>query len=88
MSVRARRGEIRREMGRYLVAIQQMLLDAQRGTLGVVDRDLCFVADVRLGELIGPAADHAVRLRDIRAACAQIAKLWPTVVAKPALHKK
>lgn len=87
-ATKARRGEIRREMGRYLVAIQQMLLDAQNGALGVVDRDLCFVADIRLAELIGPAPDHAVRLRDIRAACSQIAKLWPSIVAKPALHKK
>lgn len=87
-ATKARRGEIRREMGRYLVALQQMLLDAQGGTLGVVDRDLCFVADVRLAEKIGPAPDHAVRLRDIRAACAQIAKLWPSIVAKRALHNK
>jgi hypothetical protein len=28
--------------------------------LGVPDRDLCFVADIRLGERIGAAPDHAV----------------------------
>jgi hypothetical protein len=75
-------------MGRYMVAIQHMLLDAQGGDLGTADRDLCFVADIRLGERIGPAPDHAVRLRDIRAACVQIRKLWPTVAAKPALFQK
>jgi hypothetical protein len=75
-------------MARYLVAMEQLLLEAQKGALGVVDRDLCFVADVRLGERIGPAPDHAIRLRDIRAACVQIKKLWPTVAAKPGLFKK
>lgn len=85
---RLRRGEIRREMGRYMVAMQHMLLDAQGGAHGTPDRDLCFVADIRLGERIGPAPDHAVRLRDIRAACVQIRKLWPTVAAKPALLQK
>lgn len=83
-----RRGEVRREMGRYLVAIQHMLLDAQGGSIGTPDRDLCFVADIRLGERIGPAVDHAVRVRDIRAACAQIRRLWPTVTAKPGLLRK
>jgi hypothetical protein len=83
-----RRGEIRREMARYLVAMQQLLLDAQKGALGIVDRELCFVADVRLGERIGAAPDHAVRLRDIRGACEQISRLWPSIAAKPALFKK
>ncbi|MGJ5074047.1 hypothetical protein [Bradyrhizobium oligotrophicum] len=85
---RQRRGEIRREMARYMVAMQQLLLEAQNGALGVPDRDLCFVADVRLGERIGPAADHAVRLRDIRGACRQIAGLWEAVAPKPSLFKK
>lgn len=85
---RQRRGEIRREMARYLVAMQQLLLEGQKGALGVPDRDLCFVADVRLGERIGAAPDHAVRLRDIRGACKQIAGLWEAVRPKPALFKK
>lgn len=83
-----RRGNIRRELARYLVAQIQLLLEAQNGNLGTPDRELCFVADVRLGERIGPAADHAIRLRDIRAACRQIASLWAGVQAKPALWKK
>jgi hypothetical protein len=82
-----RRGEHRRELGRYLVALLQVLLDAQSGKFGVADRDLCFVADVRLGERIGPAADHAVRLRDIRGACEQISKLWPSIEPKSILLK-
>ena len=76
---RERRGEHRREVARYLVAMLQMLLDAQDGAYGTPDRDLCFVADVRLGETIRAAADHTARLRAIRAACAQIARLWPTI---------
>lgn len=85
---RERRGEIRREMARYMVAMEQLLLESQKGALGVPDRDLCFVADVRLGERIGAAPDHAVRLRDIRSACKQIAGLWASVRPKPALFKK
>jgi hypothetical protein len=84
---RMRKGENRREMARYLVAMQQLLLDAQGGLLGVVDRDLCFVADVRLGERIGSATDHTVRLRDIRGACAQIRGLWASIAPKPSLLK-
>lgn len=85
---RDRRGNHRREMAHYLVALMQMLLEAQNGELGIPDRDLCFVADVRLGERVGPAADHAVRLRDIRGACAQICSLWAGVAPKPSLFKK
>jgi hypothetical protein len=85
---RLKRGELRREMARYLVAMQQLLLDAQNGALGIPDRELCFVGDVRLGERIGAAPDHAVRLRDIRGACQQISKLWTSVTPKPALFKK
>lgn len=85
---RLRRGDHRREMARYMVAMLQLLLEGQEGRLGIPDRDLCFVADVRLGERIGPAADHTARLRAIRAACAQIAGLWPNIVPKPSLLKK
>lgn len=85
---RERRGHHRRELARYLVAQMQLLLDAQKGEYGTPDRDLCFVADVRLGERIGPAADHAVRIRDIRGACAQISKLWGTVEPKSSLFKR
>jgi hypothetical protein len=85
---RQRRGDHRREMARYMVAILQMLLEAQEGRLGIPDRDLCFVADIRLGEKIGAAPDHAVRLRDIRGACAQIAALWPSINPRPSMFKK
>jgi hypothetical protein len=85
---RRRRGDHRREMARYMVALLQLLLEAQDGKLGTPDRELCFVADIRLGERIGPAPDHAVRLRAIRGACRQIAKLWPTITPRSSILKK
>jgi hypothetical protein len=81
----AKRGDQRRELGRYLIAIMQILLDAQNGALGIPDPDLSFVADVRLGERINRAADHSIRVRDIRGACQQIARLWDAIEPKPAL---
>jgi hypothetical protein len=85
---RDRRGNLRRDMARYLVALMQILLEAQEGKHGIPDRDLCFVADVRLGERIGAGPDHTIRLRDIRGACVQISKLWPTIEPKPSLFKR
>jgi hypothetical protein len=83
-----RRGDYRREMARYIVAMLQMLLDAQGGKYGRPDRTLCFVADLRLAEKIGPASDHTARLRAIRAACAQIATLWPAIQPRPSILRK
>ncbi len=37
---------------------------------------------------IGPADDHFVRLRSIRGACAQIAKLWPSIEPRASILKK
>jgi hypothetical protein len=85
---RERRGEHRREVARYLVAMLQMLLDEQNGAYGTPERDLCFVADLRLGETIRAGGDHAARLRTIRAACSQIAKLWPTIQPRPSVLRK
>jgi hypothetical protein len=85
---RRKRGDHRREMARYLVAMLQMLLEAQQGAFGTPDRDLCFVADVRLGERIGPADDHSARLRQIRGACNQIVRLWPTIEPRTSILRK
>lgn len=82
------RGEYRREMARYMVAMLQMLLEAQDEVPGIPDRDLCFVADLRIGERIGPAPDHTSRLNAIRGACRQIVKLWPTIEPRPYILKK
>jgi hypothetical protein len=83
-----RRGDHRRKMARYMVAIFQMLLQAQDGKPGIPNRDLCFVADVRLGERIGPATDHTSRLRAIRGACRQIVKLWPSITPQASILRK
>lgn len=85
---RQRRGDHRREMARYIVAMLQMLLEAQDGKFGIPDRDLCFVADVRLGERIGPAPDHTIRLRAIHGACTQIVKLWPMIEPRGSIFRK
>lgn len=83
---RKSRGDHRREMARYMVAMLDMLLEAQAvEQFGKPDRSLCFVADIRLGERIGAAPDHAARLRAIRAACDQIARLWSTVRPRPSI---
>ncbi|WP_234686118.1 hypothetical protein, partial [Bradyrhizobium monzae] len=87
-ATKERRGEHRREMARYLVALMQILLEAQDNSIGIVDRDSCFVADLRLAEQIGPAPDHTARLRAIRAACRQVKELWPNIQAKAALYQK
>ena len=50
---RKSRGDHRREMARYMVAMLEMLLDAHADEFGKADRALCFVADIRLGERIG-----------------------------------
>jgi hypothetical protein len=76
---RKRRGDHRRELAWYIIAMLEMLLGRHVGELGKVDRGLCFVADIRLGERIGPASDHAARLRAINAACGQISRLWSTI---------
>lgn len=84
---RQRRGDHRREMARYIVAMLQVLLEAQDGKFGIPDRDLCFVADVRLGERIGPAPDHTIRLRAIHGACSQIVKLWPMIEPRASIFR-
>lgn len=85
---RRARGDHRREMARYLVAMLQMLLEQQWPEPQKVDRDLCFVADLRLGERIGPASDQAARLKSIKAACGQIARLWSTVTPSASILLK
>lgn len=85
---RLSRLDVRREMAWYMVAMLQMLLEAQDGSLGRSHRDLCFVADLRLGETVGPASDHTARVRAIRAACSHIATLWDGVRPLPRVLRK
>jgi hypothetical protein len=87
-ATRISRGEHRREMGRYMVAMMQMLLEEQPPFKAEIDRNLLFVADIRLGERIGAASDHVARLRAIRSACRQISRLWATVTPRPSIMRK
>lgn len=82
------RGDHRREMARYMVAMMELLLNAQPNYRGKVDRGMIFVSDVRLGEKIGAGLDHTARLRDIEAACRQIASSWAGVKPRASLFKK
>lgn len=87
---KAAREDIRREMARYMVAMVQLLLESQAAELGlgIPHRDLCFVADLRLGETVGPASDHTARLRTIRSACGHIVALWDGIRPLPRVLKK
>jgi len=87
-ATKERRGEHRREMARYMVAMMQMVIEDQATEYGRFDRDLCFVADVRLGERIGAATDHSARLRAIRSACKQIAATWDSILPRESIRQK
>ncbi len=87
-ATKAERGEHRREIARYMVAMQEVLLLGQEQWKGRVDRDLIFVSDVRLGERIGAGADHTARMREIAAACRQIKTLWADVKPSPRIFAK
>ena len=85
---RERKGEHRREMARYMVAMLDMLLEAQASGRGEIDRKLMFVADIRLGERIGSGGDHSARVRAIKAGCRQIVALWATIEPRPSILRK
>jgi hypothetical protein len=87
-SKKEERGDHRREMAHYMVAMMEMALNDRAEYRGRVDRNLIFVSDVRLGEKIGAAADHTARVRDISSACEQIARLWDGVKPRPSIFKK
>jgi hypothetical protein len=82
------RGDHRREMAQYMVAMMDLLLNDQADYRGRVDRRLILVSDVRLGETIGAAPDHTARVGDISAACVQIAAQWDRVQPRASLFKK
>ena len=74
------RGDHRREMARYMLAMAQMLFEDQGATLGQFSRDHTFVADIRMGERIPfSTSDHAARVRAIKAACKQVSSLWSDI---------
>jgi hypothetical protein len=74
------RGEHRREMARYMLAIAQIAFERVASHVGLFDRDSSFVADIRMGERIPfSTSDQAARVRSIEAACRQIARLWDDI---------
>jgi hypothetical protein len=83
-----RRGEHRREMARYLNVMMEMVLEDQAPGQGAIDRDLIFVADIRLGERIETAGDHVARRRAVRSACGHIARLWGTVTPRASILRR
>lgn len=85
---RKEREDHRRELGHYVVAMMQMLLEREAAAGEIVDKGLIFVADVRLGERIGAGSDHAARLKSINAACGQVRRLWGTIEPRPAILAK
>jgi hypothetical protein len=62
-------------------------LEAQQDVTQTPDRDLCFVADVRLGETIGPSEDHA---RHLRTSAPHVGKscLLPNIEPRKSVLKK
>lgn len=51
--------------------------------IGKVDHKLCFAIDVFAKKVKTAPASHKKRLKDIEAACTEIAMLWPIVPAPP-----
>jgi len=83
-----RYGEYRREMAAYLISLLQIQMEAQGGRFGIPDRKLSFVADIRLGERIDAAPDHARRVKDLRGACRQITAQWPLIEPNPSILRR
>lgn len=84
-----KRGEHRREMARYMLAIAHLMIDEHGKWLGAFDRDRSFVADIRMGERISfSTSDHAARVRAIKAACKQIFSLWDDIEPRKSVLAK
>ncbi|WP_306026626.1 hypothetical protein [Oceaniradius stylonematis] len=83
---RRARGEHRREMARYMLAMAEMSWEKQPTDF---DRATSFVADIRTGERIDfSTSDHAARVRAVRAACDHIARLWDTIEPRASIRAK
>jgi hypothetical protein len=83
------RGEHRREMGRYMLALAHMLIDEHGVELGKFDREASFVGDIRMKERIEfSSSDHAARVRSIKAACRQISALWDGIEPRSSVLAK
>ncbi len=88
-ATRRERGDHRREMARYMLAMAQLMMERQGQTFGQFDRDRSFVADIRLGERIEfSSGDHMARVRAINAACKQIGQLWAGIEPRKSVIRK
>jgi hypothetical protein len=86
---RRTRGDHRREMARYMLALAKMAMDELGADLGSFEKSLSFVADIRLGERIDfSTTDNAARVRAIKAACKQIRTLWDDIEPRPSALAK
>ncbi len=80
------RGDHRREMAKYMLAMAEMLWESQAG---IFSRPNSFVVDIRMGERIEfSTRDHAARVRSIEAACGHITRLWDTIKPRAWVQKK
>jgi len=83
------KGDHRREMARYILALGQTMAEATFSEGRIFDRDSSFVADIRIGERIAfSSQDHASRMRAVQAACRQISKLWSMIEPRRAIMMK
>ena len=84
------RGEHRREMARYMLAMLEMMMKAHSKIAGgTFDRALSLVADIRMGERIDfSTKDDAARVRAIKAACKQVSQLWSGIEPRSSVLRK
>lgn len=84
------RGEHRREMARYMLAIADLLFcEDGRPETSTMDRETSIVADIRMGERIPFATtDHISRVKAIKAACRQIHSLWEDIEPRKSAQAK
>lgn len=75
----------RRDLAAYLIAVFELAAKANPELFPKYDRAISFVADVKLGETIRAPQDLSERIRAVEGACDKIARLWPTVMPKPAI---
>lgn len=86
---RRQRGDHRREMARYMLAMLQMTFEKQGDYLGRFDRTCCFIADIRMAERVEfPTEDYSARVRAIMAAGRQISRQWDDIEPRPSALAK
>ncbi|KRB82374.1 hypothetical protein ASE00_09915 [Sphingomonas sp. Root710] len=67
----------RKEQARTAAVLVWMFAQAHLGKTGIPDRAICFSYDVFDGQLIPAGANITTRIKNIEAACEEIAHAWP-----------